>query len=322
MKQYALGFEKRGQRWKILRLRWLLAKIRPEIVHVHWAHFSYMVASACARPLVVTAWGSDIYRRFEQDKEIVGQLYHGLQTARLITCDSFDQRSLLATFPGVDEEKVHVVQWGVDTSVFRPGPVDGEILARLGVSNRPVVFSARKLFPIYNQEAIIAAFSLVRREIPEAVLLMKDYRSDADYVQRLRQHVEEHGLTDSVRIVDGVAYEQMGDLYRLAPVSVSVPFSDGTSMSVLEAMASGSAPIVSDLPSLKEWIRDGWNGYIVSPANAQMLAQRIVQLLKDDKLRETFAARNIEVIRERAEQSSEMREWKRSTGTRLSKRPN
>ena len=132
VKQYALGFEKRGQRWKILRLRWLLAKIRPQIVHVHWAHFSYMVASASARPLVVTVWGSDVYRRSEQDQETVGQLYHGLQTARLITCDSFDQRTLLATFPGVDEEKVHVVQWGVDTSLFRPGPAMGKSLPGLG----------------------------------------------------------------------------------------------------------------------------------------------------------------------------------------------
>jgi glycosyltransferase involved in cell wall biosynthesis len=77
-------------------------------------------------------------------------------------------------------------------------------------------------------------------------------------------------------------------------------------MSVLEAMASGSAPIVSDLPSLREWIRDGWNGYLVAPNGKDALAQRIVQILKDAELRETFAVRNLELIRERAEQASEM----------------
>jgi glycosyltransferase involved in cell wall biosynthesis len=123
---------------------------------------------------------------------------------------------------------------------------------------------------------------------------------------KVRQSVDQHGLRDCVRIIDGVAYEDLSDLYRLATVSVSVPFSDGTSMSVLEAMASGSAPIVSDLPSLREWIRDGWNGYLVAPSGKDALAQRIVQLLKDVELRETFAVRNLELIRQRAEQASEM----------------
>jgi glycosyltransferase involved in cell wall biosynthesis len=306
VKQYILGMEKRGARWKILRLRWLLALIRPDVVHVHWAYFSYFAARATSRPLVVTAWGSDVYRTAEQDVETVRQLCQGLQSARFITCDSLDQRSQLSRFPGVDEAKVHVVQWGVDVRMFHPGPPNPSLLTALGLAGRRVVLSARKLFPIYNQETIIAAFLLVRRRVPDAVLLMKDYHSDPNYVHGLQRLIDENGLQDSVLTLGAVPYEQVADLYRLASVSVSMPFSDGTSMSVLEAMACGSAPIVSDLPSLREWIREGWNGHLVAPNDKEVLAERIVNLLEDTKLRETFATRNLEIIRERADQAENM----------------
>ena len=275
-------------------------------MHVHWAYFSYLAARASARPLVVTAWGSDVYRTAEQNPETVRQLYHGLQAARLITCDSVDQRSQLCRFPGVDEGKVHVVQWGVDMNVFRPGPPNPEVLSALGVAGRPVVLSARKLFPIYNQETIIAAFRLVRSRVPDAVLLVKDYRSDPDYLDVVRRLVDENGLHDSVRILRDGPVPAGSRPLRLASVSVSVPFSDGTSMSVLEAMACGSVPIVSDLPSLREWIRDGRNGYLVAPTDKEALAERIVQLLEDKNLRETFASENVELIRERADQAENM----------------
>ena len=60
--QYLLGLAQRGPRWKVLKLRYLLWKIKPDVVHVHWAHFANLLAKAWSGPLVVTAWGSDILR--------------------------------------------------------------------------------------------------------------------------------------------------------------------------------------------------------------------------------------------------------------------
>lgn len=302
VRQYALGLERRGDRWKILKLRYLLAKIGPELVHVHWAPFSSLAARASALPLVVTAWGSDIYR-LPMDHE----LERSLQAARLITCDSIDQKERLRRISGVAEENIHVIQWGVDASQFNPAAPDPGLAAELGVLGRQVVLSARQLTPLYNHETVVSAFALVRRQIPDAVLVLKQYiAKDPQYVRDLQGRIDALGLRESVRMVGMLPYARMAGIYRLAPVTVSVPFSDGTSMSVLEAMACASVPIVSDLPSLREWIRDGWNGYLVPPRDAEAIAARLVSLLTNAELRSLYAARNLEIVRERATQQANM----------------
>jgi len=306
VRQYPLGLEERGLRWKSLKLRYLLARIRPDVVHAHWAHFSYLAARASARPLMVTAWGSDIYRLGEQNGAIVRQLHHGLQAARLITCDSLDMLERLSRIPGVVKEKVHVIQWGVDATLFRPEAADPLLAAELDVAGRPVILSARQIFPVYNQETVVAAFAQVRQQIPDAVLVLKHPSGDTEYVRNLQRRIDDAGLRPSVRVVGMLPYERMPYLYRLAHVTVSVPFSDGTPMSVLEAMACGSAPVVSDLPSLREWIQDGWNGNLVPPDDSVALAAHIVRLLKDPMLRSVYANRNLEIVRLRATQQANM----------------
>ena len=170
-----------------------------------------------------------------------------------------------------------------------------------------MVFSPRNFVPIYNQETVVEAFALARKSVPTAFLLMKRYGGDEAYVQGIRERMKRLGLERDSRIVDKVAYDRMPELYRAAAVTVSVPHSDAMPMSVFEAMACHSLPVASDLPSLREWIVPGVNGYLVPATDRERLARAIVDGLTDEPFRNAAVHRNRELVNAKASQAVHMR---------------
>jgi len=306
VKQWVLGLRDRDLVWKRLRIAYLLWRAKPDIVHVHWAHFGSMIGSSWRGPVVITAWGSDIYRTDELGAEYAIRLGESLRKASAITCDSQDQADRIGQIAG-SKDGVSVIQWGIDTELFCPGESDPEFQRSVVEPGRPVVLSIRSFTPLYNLETIVEAFAQVLAKVPLAVLVMKKYNSQPEYVKAVEARIAELGVAHAVRIVEEIPYERMPDLYRMADVTVSVPSSDGTPMSLLEAMACGSVPIFTDLPSLREWIDDGQNGYLVVPKDPAALAGRILDVLLDGKRASRFAQHNQEIIRTKASQAVHMR---------------
>ena len=283
VRQYVVGLKGRGLRWIELKLRWLLYRIKPEMVHVHWAHFAVPVRKAWSGPLVVTAWGSDIYKREMFDDEQWRTLALALNQSQLVTCDSEDIAHAICAELGVPSRIVRVIQWGVDTTVFSPDGVD--LRAELGLVDREVVLSPRNFTPLYNQDRILAAFAMLQQRRPQAFLLMKNYGGDPEVIAAIQRDIEVRGLQDKVRILDTMRYEEMPALYRTADVTVSIPSSDATPMSLLEAMASGSPVVVGDLPSLREWVCDRETGCVVNHDDITHVAQAMHDILADRELR-------------------------------------
>jgi glycosyltransferase involved in cell wall biosynthesis len=306
VRQFVLGLGGHGARWKRMRLAYLLWRLKPDLVHVHWAHFASLVSGGWSGPMVVTAWGSELYRLHEFRDEEVNRLTESLRGAAAITCDSEDLANRIRALTG-DRKGVSVIQWGVDASMFYPGEPDAKFRVALAERDRPVVLSIRNFAPQYNLERVVGAFALVLQKIPQALLLMKKYNvGNSDYLKTIQARIAGLGIGHAVRIVEDIPYERMPDLYRMSQVTVSVPFTDATPMSMLEAMACGSVPIFTDLPSLREWIRDGYNGYLVAPGDESKLAERIVRVLQSPEVSREFVQRNLEIVRTRASQSAGM----------------
>ena len=301
---HRIGLPNRGLRWQLLMLRYLLWRIRPQIVHVHWAGFAPAVMSVWRGATVITAWGSDIYRVAERPASDRQALQQALRLADVVTCDSDDLAGAITDLAGDLRRPVDVVQWGVDTEVFAPGPPAHPIGWRLAALGGPVIFSARNFTPLYNQDVVVRAFAQVRREIHDAVLVMKFHNGLIDERDRILALADELGVANAVTIIDSVPYEQMVDFYRVAAITVSIPSSDATPMALLEAMACGSVPVFSDLPSLREWIVNGQNGYLVAPTDVDLLAQRLVDLLRRPELRADFARRNRAIVVQRASEAA------------------
>ncbi len=289
-------------------LRCKLREIGPDILHVHsifaaekWRKFPWIAAMCTFHPLVLTAWGSDLLRVPNASKAARFIVQFAMRSADVITADA---QSLLdaAHRIGVPKEKLQKLLFGVDTELFHPEIETAMMRKRVDLAPGPVVYSPRAFKPLYNQMSIVEAVPTVLKVYPDCRFVFKR-RSDhhsPEYEIKVRQRIEELGIAYAVRIVSPIPYEQLPALYALSDVIVSVPESDGTPRSVLEGMACGAFPVVSDVPALHEWIKHEDNGIFISSIEAPKIAEAILRALSSRQYLDKAKLKNRRIVENRA----------------------
>jgi len=290
-----------------IELRYRLRKIAPDVFHVHsifavkdWSQAPWILAMCTFHPLVLTAWGSDLLQVLNISRAAQILVRFAMRSADLITADAQPLLDV-ARFVGVARERLHEIQFGVDTELFDPEIETHWIREQLNLGSGPVVYSPRAFMPIYNQLSIVEAVPIVLQIYPHCRFIFKrrpDYHS-SEYEAQVRQRIEELGIAHAVRIVPPLLYEQLPALYALSDVIVSVPKSDGTPRSVLEAMACGAFPVVSDVTALHEWVNNGDNGIFVRSVQAQEIAEAILRALSSREILNTAKMENRKIVESR-----------------------
>lgn len=286
------------------KLNKLLKKIKPDILHSHYvSYYGWWGAKSGFHPFVLTAWGGDIYRDPNESEIAKSNVVYALKQADLITADSADLREATIKL-GAPSDNNYVIEWGVDLSQFNPQVDSSGIKEKLNLGDSPVVLSARSFKPFYNIDTIVQAIPYVLKKVPETKFILKNSYGDEE--PKIRQLVDQLGLNEAVRFVGTVDYSEMPKYYTVADIFVSVPSFDATAVSLLEAMACGLSPVISDLDSPKEWVRNGENGYVVPVREPEALAEAIIRLLNDESTRNLFAERNIAIAKEKADHYKHM----------------
>lgn len=267
----------------------LEADFEPHVVHAHWlTSFGWMAARASARPLVVSAWGSDVLRAgvFARRRSRLA-----LESADAVLADSRAlAQAAAALAPAAPSARI--VNWGVDTRRFTPGD-RAAARERVGLEGGgPVVMGIRGLAPLYNAEVLREAFSRVSADFPSAQLVFKHPHSDAPGIP-------------GARVVGNVPEEQLADWYRAAEVCVSIPDTDSSPRSVWEALACGAPTVISDLPWAREWIEDGEQAMLV-PARPEPVAEALVSLLRDASLRTRLGERGRRLVEQQMDRDTQM----------------
>jgi glycosyltransferase involved in cell wall biosynthesis len=127
----------------------------------------------------------------------------------------------------------------------------------------------------------------------------------------IRMLVHNNQLEDFVVCLGAVPVQDMPLYLNAADIYVSSLLSDGTSMSLLEAMACGLPVVVTDVPAILEWVDNGYNGYVVPRRDSEALAVKILELLRDQPLREKMSERNLSIAREQADWEKNFRKLER-----------
>jgi glycosyltransferase involved in cell wall biosynthesis len=98
-----------------------------------------------------------------------------------------------------------------------------------------------------------------------------------------------------------VGQDNLPDYYQLADLYLSASRTDGTSISLLEAMASGRPAVVSDIPGNREWIQAGVNGWLFKDGDPEAMAESIKQAIQQREALDEMGAAARRIAEQRAD---------------------
>jgi len=268
---------------------------RCDLIHVHWAAPTGIIGVFCCfvlrKPLVVTIHGSDFRLAAEGSRLIKSLFLFVCRRADHLTCVSEVFKKGLLEW-GIPEAKVSVFPMGVEETFLEAGRQERE---RRNRQSR-VVLSNRNLLPLYNVSLLMRAIPAVLVEEPDTRFVVAGEGRERE---KLEREAKDLGVERAVRFIGRVSHEAMPALLGQSDIYVSTSLSDGTSVSLLEAMAAGSFPVVTDIPANREWIKDGENGFLVPVNEEGLLAKRIVSAIRDRELLEGAWRENLRTAEER-----------------------
>ncbi len=271
-------------------------KSKCDVIHVHWAIPTGLLAvwmrMLLKKPFIVTVHGSDLRMALAKRGFLWKIFAYVCKTANHINCVSQVQKSELERL-GFPEDKISAIPMGVDDAFLEEGKKRKLALEKQSFT----ILSNRNLLPIYNVSLLIRAIPIILGNESGVKFLIA---GDGSERGSLEKEVKDLRITEYVQFLGRVPHDKMPSLLARSDIYVSTSYYDGTSVSLLEALASGAFPIVTDIPSNREWIDDGDNGFLVPKENEILLAKKIVDAIRNRRLVEEACERNQRIAQQRA----------------------
>lgn len=272
--------------WTNVRARDLARHFAHRQLHVVHAHSGVWLKSArAARAAGIHGVIHTFHGIVENEPWYVDQMRRAASwSTDEIVAVSESLRGILVRQAGIPEQRVDVIINGVDVRRFTPRP--DQWLPTVGHEDRFVVGHVARLDPIKNQGMLLQAFDQVRRRLPAAQLVIA---GDGPARASLELLATELNLGTSVTFLGEV--RDTAALYRSFDVFALSSISEGTSMSILEAMASGVPVVATAVGGTPALVRNGAIALLVDLGNAAAMADAITGLALDPGAHRSLAAK-------------------------------
>ncbi len=175
-------------------------------------------------------------------------------------------------------EKIAIVPPGVDTERFVSSPTSSDTRAR-----KRILYVGR-LDALKGVDLLIEAFALVVERGLDAELQIVGGGS-TDEFRRALGRISQLRLTDRVKLPGVLPQSELPEIYSNYDCIVAPSFHETFGLAVLEAAACETPAIAADVDGLRAIVIDGETGYLVGKRDAQLYADKIVELMGNDTLR-------------------------------------
>ena len=247
----------------------IIRKVEPDLVHAGPVqNCAFVAAMASPTPLLAMSWGFDLM-------DIIHRRWIWTQTAKLaLRRAAYYTSDALATQEaafalGMDPKRSSLIPWGVDCDLFQPTPRE----TGLGQAGKFTLFCNRSWEPTYGVDVLAHAFVLAARQNPHLHLLLLGSGSMGEKIQNI---LKEGGCMDKVTLPGRIAQADLPAYYRKADLYISPSHVDGSSVSLMEALACGLPVLVSDIPGNIPWVEEAKNGWTFPDGNVDNLVEKIL----------------------------------------------
>ena len=248
-------------------LQSIIEQFKPDLIHAGPIQScAFLGALSGFHPLVSISWGYDLLIDAERDGINRWITKYTLRNSDVLVGDCQTIRKK-AEFFGTQPERIVTFPWGIDLEHFKPSKI------KKADNGTFTLLSTRAWEPIYGVEIIAHAFVKAVREIPQLRLVMLGNGSQEETLYRI---FSAGNVLDRVVLAGQVKQAELPHYYQNADLYVSATYSDGTSISLLEALACGTPALVSDLPGNQEWINPGVHGWLFPKGDSDKLKEGLV----------------------------------------------
>jgi len=188
----------------------------------------------------------------------------------------------------LDEDKISVIPLGVDTKLFQPKEERTK-------EEFEVLFTG-SLYPLKGIEYLI-------KSMKHVICMQKRVKlrivGEGPEKERLKFLIGKLGLRDKVIFEGFVPHDKIVKYYQNCDVFCFLTLGEPFGIAILEAMACGKPVIASKIGGPAEIVKDAETGFLVNPRDTETVAERIIQLIKDEKLRKKMGRKARKIVVEK-----------------------
>ncbi|MCJ7432222.1 MAG: glycosyltransferase family 4 protein [Anaerolineales bacterium] len=274
-----------------LDFRRLTREINPNLIHAGPIQTCAFIAMLSGfRPVLTMSWGFDLMDDVHKNKWMERITKYVLRNTQYFISDANVSRDKAVAY-GMNPNHTIVFPWGVDLQHYRQKP------SAVRLPSSMVLFCNRSWEPRYGVDVLAKAFVKIAADRPEVSLILLNGGSQG---AAIRQILQNGGVLERVYFGGQVAQTDLPNWYHRADLYISPSHVDGSSVSLMEALACGLPCLVSDIPANKEWVTESENGWLFEDGNADMLAEKILFAIKCKSLAKIGNASRV-IAEERAD---------------------
>jgi glycosyltransferase involved in cell wall biosynthesis len=255
-------------------LKEVIAKSAPQLIQVGPLHkLPNLVLDIWSGPTLTVSWGYDLLGPdLKANNDYREAVMNALNRSSGVLVDSLASLRVVEEL-GTQQGEVYYLPWGVEESFLKAERL--KIFRDSDMKDKLTFITTRNHESIYNVELVIKSF--LDASVSGSKLLVAGTGSQTEHLKQVVASNVSSGI--EVEFLGRLTSEEMVEALLRSNFYISAALVDGSSVSLLEAMALGLVPIVPNLPGNREWVGDG-AGYMFD-LNTPKLTELIREVSKD-----------------------------------------